>query len=152
MDKDIRDFKLPSGEIIPLKLILFKKLKNVATSPISLGFIKFGNINVSELFYEKFNYPEQVVIIYHELWHKDNNLKHEFYMLKRNPFLLFYHKPILHSQEFNADLYAKQKTNKKDTLNMLNILKGLINDGILSQKHEESHPPIKERIKRIKRS
>lgn len=150
--KDIRKFKLPSGEIVQLRFIPFKKLKNIAVSPIDLGFIKIGKIKVSELFYNRFKYPEQVSIIYHEIWHRENNLKHELKMIKKKPWLLFYIKPILHSQEYKADLYARKKTNKKDTISMLKIIEKLIIQKILPEKHEGTHPKIKDRINAIEKS
>lgn len=64
--------------------------------------------------------------------------------------LFFINKPILHEQEFRADLNSFKNTNKKDTLNMLKMLEKMIKSGILPRKHEKTHPLIEERIKRIK--
>jgi hypothetical protein len=141
---EIKEFTLPDGKIIQLIYIQNKNNKFVARSP----HIPLGKIKIDELFFE-FLYEEQVAIIYHELWHFNNNLKYEIKMLIKKPWLLFYEKPIYYTQEFNADLNALEKTNKTDTLSMLIRLKNMIIKGILPLSHEKTHPPIDERIKKI---
>lgn len=149
--KNIVKFKFPNGEAIKIKYLQNKKKKFVARAP-SLNFYSLRKILIDELFF-KFPYNEQVSIMYHELWHYNENWKFELYYRTKKPWLwlcFFINKPIQHAQEFNADLYALKMTNKKDTLAMLKRLEGMIKEGILPKSHEKTHPPIKERIKIIK--
>ncbi len=59
-------------------------------------------------------------------------------------------KPILHAQEFNADMHALKMTNKRDMLSMLKRLKKMIKMERLPVSHEKTHPQINERIRKIK--
>lgn len=144
----IVDFKLPNKEIIKLKYIKNRKRKFIAQAP----YYKIGRIKVDELFFE-FPYSIQVAIIYHELWHYNNNLKFEIKYRSKKPWLwlfFFICKPIYHLQEFEADLHGFQMTSKKDMLDVLENLEKLIQKGVISKSHEKTHPLIEERIKRIR--
>lgn len=148
MKKEIIFFELLDGKKIPIKFIKNKKKKFIAQSPPF-----FGKIMVDELFFNEFSESQRISIIYHELWHKENNLKFELKYRTKKPWLwllFFINKPIYHAQELEADLHALKMTNEKDTLNMLIRLKEMIKKGIIKKNHERTHPPIDERIKRIK--
>ena len=62
-----RKFKLPEGKIIQLNYLPIKKF--IANIPPF-----FGNIKIDKLFYG-FDRKEKTSIIYHELWHRENNTK-----------------------------------------------------------------------------
>ncbi len=151
--RKIIDFKFPNGEIIKVNYLRNQKKKFVAKAP-SPNFWGIRRTSIDELFFE-FTYREQISIMYHELWHYHNNSKFEIkYRTNRLWLWLFFfiNKPILHAQEFNADLYALKMTNKKDTLSMLKKLEKMIKAGILPPSHEKTHPSIEERIKIIQKT
>lgn len=150
---EIFNFKLPNGEILKLQWVKNNKDKFIAKCPPLLILFNIGNIQIDDLFSE-FTYEEQVAIIYHELWHYHNNLKFEIKFRTKKPWLwllFFINKPIYYEQEFNADMHALDKTNKKDILNVLKKVEKMIKEEIISKSHEKTHPPIEERIKRIEK-
>jgi hypothetical protein len=147
---EILNFKLPSGEIIKIQRIRNNRGNFVARCPPFFILFNIGNIQIGNLFFE-FSRREQIAIIYHELWHKNNNFKYTYKTLIKKPWLIFYIKPLLDDLEFNADLYALKMTNKKSIVGVLIKLKKMIEKGIIYSSHEKTHPSIDERIKRIKR-
>src|SRR3989344_3447518 len=102
--KEIIKFKLSENEEIKLKLIKGKRF--IAKSDILLYLIGLGNIYVDELFKE-FTYDEQKSIVFHEIWHRKNNLKFEILNIwLKKPWLIFSDNKISKLQEFEADKYA----------------------------------------------
>ncbi len=145
---EILNFKLSNKELIKVQIIRDNRNKFVARCPLFFILLKIGNIQIDDLFF-KFSHKEQTAIIYHELWHKDNNLNEIKRMLSKKLWLVFYERPIYYSQEYKADIQGAKLGGKKNMLSTLKKLKGMIRKGILKG-HEKNHPPIDERIKRIK--
>jgi len=148
MKKERIFFEIGGGVKIPLKFIKNKKRKFIAQCPPF-----FGKIKVDELFFDEFNELQRKTIIYHELWHKKNNLKFELKYRNKRPWLwllFFINKPILHAQEFEADLNAFNMTSRKNTLEVLQKLKDLVDNRVIPKSHEKTHPKIEDRIKQIK--
>jgi hypothetical protein len=147
IEEELIDFPILNEELIKLKFIKNKKKKFVACSPI----IPLGRIKVDELFFN-FEPKQQIAIIYHELWHYHNNLKFEIIYRIKHPwllFLFFINKPILWEQEFNADINGTFNTDKDTMIFVLKKLDNFLEEGLIISNHEKTHPPIKERIKRI---
>lgn len=143
------NFKLPDGRVVKLNVVRKPKVHFVAKCPTSLLLFGIGNITVDELFL-RFKPKERVSIIFHELWHKDNHVKFELSILFSKKFWhFFWGNKLGQMQEFEADKFSAMMAGKKNTISGLTILKKLIVKGVLKE-HEKTHPPIDERIKRIK--
>jgi len=141
-------FKLLDGQIIFLTKINNPRKAFVAQSPPLNGFFGLVKIRITDLF-EQFTYKERAAIIYHELWHRKNNEKFEMKIILKRPLLLFFPQKIRRLQEYEADMWGARKAGFKNMHSVLVKLKKLIKNGTLEPSHEKSHPPIRERIKRI---
>lgn len=142
-------FIMPDGSKINLTKRLKPKNKFVAQSPGLGGLFGLKNIEISPLF-DHFNYGEKVAIIHHELWHRKNNELVELKMYLKKPWCIFYRKPVYHHQEFQADLNGANFGGKKHMLSVLRKLKKMIENGSIPSSHKKTHPPIDERIRKIK--
>lgn len=109
-------------------------------------------IEVDDYFLKNFTEKEQKAILMHESFHKKYNwLILLYFEIKHIKKLLFFSKNKYNPKqllEFEADKWAVKNFNKKDVLSMLFRLKKAITKGF--PYNLKSHPPIDDRIKRIK--
>lgn len=142
---EIKEFNL-DGEKISLKFIKNPKIKFIAKAS-NFGLFGLGYISVEETFFKEFSKEEQKSIIYHELWHYENNLKFEIKILFSRKFWIFFcNNKLKKLQEIEADKYSAKQNGKE---NMINVLKQI------NKLHEENkikynfknHPSPEERIK-----
>lgn len=122
-------------------------------------------IKVDELFFTRFKEKERVAILWHELYHckflvfninENYSLKKQWAKIvswfdkenykKKN---LLGEKNLLWIEEFEADKYSALKNGSNNCLNCLYVSKRLYESGIIKY-NSKTHPPIPERIKRIK--
>ena len=136
MWEKIRKFEYTSGKSIKLH---FKA-----------PFIAMSNglsVKIDEYF-DRFSPEEQKAIIWHEIYHKNMNGTHLLWLqLKKLLKKSDYNASQL--VEFEADEHAAKNVGKEVTLRALKKIKLLINKKVIPQ-NLKNHPPIDERIKRIK--
>ena len=143
MKKEVVTFELSKDKKIILHLIKNPKENFIAKVPFLSPQIYIGNS-----FY-KFSNHEQKAIIFHELWHRENNLKFEVQLILKKPWKIFSSNWISKKQELEADAYAARQTDKQTMVNVLKKLKKDIESGELTYNFK-NHPTIEERIKNIK--
>jgi len=88
---------------------------------------------------------EQLAVLFHEKYHTKitTQLKKLFYLIR---FLSF--KKANWQEEFKADEYSTRKNGKGGVLSFLKTAEKLYKSGEVKY-NPKSHPPVKERIKRI---
>ena len=140
------EFYLDKNHQISLNLIKNPK-KPFISKVNALG---FGKIAVDNLFFKEFSKIQQKTIIYHELWHKRNNVKFEFKILfSKNFWIFFRDNKMSKMQEFEADKYSAIQNGKTNCLSMLKTVQKLMNKGVVDYNYK-NHPTIKERISKIR--
>jgi len=140
MEFEWKKFNLPGYG--PLKI---KYIKNPEKPFIANGGPLEG-IKVDKYFFEYFSKKEKNACIWHEMYHTLFST-----VLKKIKNELFYcQKQANWIEEFEADKYAANNYNKKITLDYLKICKKLYQQKIVIR-NPKTHPPIQERIKRIKK-
>jgi len=98
-------------------------------------------------YFDEFNNNEQKAVIWHELYHRKNTtgLKRIWWALRS----IFTKENILWTEEFLADEYSAKKGGKENELKNLYKCKELYDKKIVEY-NPKTHPPIDERIRRIK--
>lgn len=136
---ELINFNLPEKGIIKLKYI-----KNPKTPLIAYG--KSGEIKVGLLFFNEFNKKRQNAIIWHEIYHTliSTCFRVLWWEIKR-----LSEREVNYKKEFEADKYASKNYSQKHVLNFLKTIERLCNKGIVKY-NPKTHPPIEERIKRVK--
>jgi hypothetical protein len=144
------DFKIKDKNL-KIKFIKNPKRKFIANA-WGLGFFGLGYIQVDELFFNEFTRAEQLSIIYHELWHYENNLRYEIcnILFSKRFYFIFSLNKLGKIWEIEADKYSAQMNGKKNLLSVLKKISNLDKKEILKYNHAD-HPSIKERIKAIKK-
>jgi len=126
-----------------LKLSNGREVKIKYKSPF-VGMANVFGIKVDYVFYKELTSVEQEAVIWHELFHKEKANK-IFFLIKT----FFNFRKAAWLEEFAADKYAAENFGKENTLRLLRKIKKLYGRGLVNY-NPKTHPPIDERIKRIK--
>src|SRR3989344_3840859 len=105
-------------------------------------------IRISKQFFEKFNPAQRVAILWHEFYHcRHGGFPVFLKLLLAEDFNII--KPKW-DEEYNADKFSATENNPESCLSVLEVCKILYKKGTI-ERNKKLHPPIEERIKRIRK-
>jgi hypothetical protein len=132
------------NRVIQFWLAPKKKVRLHFNGPFVAKATIFG-IQIDEYF-EKLELPVQQAIIWHEKYHMKNSTGFlKFWWFIRTG---LNNQKSMWIEEFNADQYSALRCGKENVLKFLKKAKELYKKRIVEY-HENTHPPINERIRRI---
>lgn len=107
----------------------------------------FYGMVVDTKFFNEFIREERVAMLFHEEYHKKilTKINHFFNIIR---FLSL--RKARWQEEFGADNYSSKKVGKRIVLSFLRKIKKLYEKGEMVY-NKKTHPPIKERIRRIEK-